>query len=104
VAFNNTPVEFNISVVDVLGNIMPAGTTISLASTNGTIDSIPTTYTVPNTSTKTPPTYTVRMISDATQGAAPALTCSNPKTTGSFNVTVTTPKGTPTYASVPVND
>ena len=104
VAFNNTPVAFNISVVDVNGNVMPAGTTISVSSTNGTIISIPTSYTVPNTSTKIPPTYTVRMVSDATQGAAPALTCSNSKRSGDFNVTVTTPKGTSTYQSVGVND
>jgi hypothetical protein len=104
VAFNNTPVAFNISVVDVNGNVMPADTTISLTPTNGTINSIPASYTVPNTSTKTPPTYTVRMVSDATQGAAPALTCSNSKTSGDFYVTVTTPKGISTYASVPVND
>jgi hypothetical protein len=104
VAFNNTPVAFNISVVDVNGNVMPAGTTISFTSTNGTIISIPPSFTVLNTSTVVPPTYTVRMVSDATQGAAPALTCSNSKTSGDFNVTVTTPKGTATYQSVSVND
>ena len=103
VSFNNTSTSFNLTVIDLHGNVMPAGTTISFSSSNGTIISIPTSYTVPNTSTMTPPTYTVRMISDATQDPN-SLICSNSKTWGDFAVTVTTPKGTSTYQSVQVND
>lgn len=103
VAFNNTATSFTITVTDLNGNIMPAGTTISFATTNGTITSIPTSYTVQNTSTKTPPTFLVRMISDATQDPN-SLACSNSKTSGDFTVTVSTPKAVSTYASVQVND
>jgi hypothetical protein len=37
-----------ITVTDVNGNIMPAGTTVSFSTTNGTIQSTPKSFTVPN--------------------------------------------------------
>ena len=99
VPFNNFPVTFGVKVEDVNGNVMPAGTTISFGATNGTILTTPTSYTVPNTSAMSPPTYTVVMQSDAKQDAT--LKCTNEKIYGIFTVTVTTPKGLVTY---PYND
>jgi hypothetical protein len=103
VKFNNVPTPVDIRVTDLHGNAMPYGTTISFSSTHGTVNSIPASYTVLNTN-GIPPSYPVTMVSDATQGAAPALTCSNPKTIGDLTVTVTTPKGNITYRSIQVND
>jgi hypothetical protein len=105
VAFTNTPVPVDVSVTDVNGNIMPAGTTILFSSSNGKITSNPTSFTVSNTSAMGADiTYSITMISDATQGAGPTYTCSNTATTGYLQVTVTTPKGTISYGNIPVTD
>jgi len=100
--FSNFPETFAIRVTDVNGNVMPAGTTITFSTTNGTILSAGS-FTVPNTSAS-PPTYYVTMISDATQGAGPAYTCSNTITTGIFTVTVRTPKEITTYGYANITD
>jgi len=102
VKFNNVPTPVDIRVTDLHGNAMPYGTTISFSSTHGTVNSIPASYTVLNTN-GIPPSYPVTMVSDATQDPT-TLRCSNPKTIGDLTVTVTTPKGTATYASVLVTD
>lgn len=97
-AFINVPVTFEVKVEDVNGNVMPADTKIDFSTTNGTILTTPVSWTVPNTSTILPPTkYYVTMESDATQDAT-TLICDNEKTYGTFNVTVTTPKGLVTYS------
>lgn len=101
-AFSNTPVTFGIKITDVNGNVMPAGTTISFSASNGTILTTPTSYTVPNTSTMTPPTYIVTMQSDATQDGT--LKCTDTKSNGILTVTVTTPKGLVTYSGTSVTD
>ena len=103
--FNNAPVTFGVKVTDVNGNMMPVGTTISFSTTNGTIVSTPTSYTVPNSTALVPPTYSVTMESDATQsGAAAPYTCTNTRTAGAFEVKVTTPKGVTTYSHTTVTD
>lgn len=111
-----------VTITDVNGNIMPAGTTVSLSATNGTITSAPTNFTVPNSTAclagsgpgpgficpassavplgSAPLSYAVSLTSNAVAGPP----CNNPITTGSLTVTVTTPKGVITSVSIPVTD
>ena len=103
VSFNNAPRKLDVNVTDVNGNVMPAGTTISFTTSNGTILTTPTSYTVPSTSTL-PPTYTLIMQSDASQDTPPLLTCSNAQSNGIFTVTVTTPNNLTTYGTITVAD
>jgi hypothetical protein len=115
-----------VTVTDVNGNIMPAGTTVSFSATNGTITSAPTSFTVLNStaclqgsgpgagficpvSSAVPLdspviSYVVSMTSNATISAPPASVCTNPISAGVLSVTVTTPKGVSTSISIPVND
>lgn len=101
--FNNTPTTFDVQVTDVNGNVMPAGTTISFGTSNGTILTTPASYTVPSTATL-PPTFTMVMQSDAVQGTPPTLACSNAQAYGIFTVTVRTPKGLASYGTIGVTD
>lgn len=109
---------FTVTVVDLHGNAMPAGTTVNFTSDNGTFAAgFNTTYTVPNTSgcrTTNPVTglpftcpasaasatfgdIPVTMKSDAiyTAPVAPAVngTCVNTIASGTFRVTVTSKPG-----------
>jgi len=77
---SGTLVTIPVLVTDINGNIMPIGTAISFATTAGTIIS-PASFTVGNGSPMNPGHYNVVMQSSA---------C--PATTGTFSVTVTTPK------------
>jgi hypothetical protein len=118
--------DVQITITDVNGNIMPAGTTVAFSTTNGTIVSSPTSFVVPNRIAclagsgpagftcpassavalgNAPLTYTVSVKSDVTQGAGPTFIC-NPNTTasGSLTVTVTTPNAISTSASINVLD
>jgi hypothetical protein len=85
---------------------MPAGTQITIATSNGTITS-PSALVVSNAA---PPfgaaiLYPVTIRSDASQSAGPAYTCTNPVTTGYLSISVRTPKGLVTYdGSTEVND
>ncbi len=129
-----------ITVTDVNGNIMPAGTSVSFSTNNGTIRSTPTSFIVPNSTAclagagpggftcsgtsctlgasapagftcptssevpfgSAPLTYEVIVKSEATQSAA---TCTNSSNSpGRLSVTVTTPKGIVTTASIPVTN
>ncbi len=124
---------YYLRVVDVNGNSMPAGTTLTLATTNGTILSTAS-YVMPdssacNSSLKASGgaawfsgcpasagslifgVYPITMQSDATftagnPAATPAVpsTCTNPKNSGVLTVTVTSPKGLVTTTSINVND
>src|SRR6266571_4641779 len=47
-ACTTTIVSTDITITDVNGNLMPAGTTVNFTSTNGTIKSAPTSFVVPN--------------------------------------------------------
>ena len=127
-----------ITVTDVNGNIMPFDTGVAFSTNNGTIQSTPTSFKVPNSTAclagagpggftcsgtsctlgasapagftcptssevpfgNAPLTYEVIVKSQATQSAG---TCTNPSNSpGRLSVTVTTPKGIVTTASIPV--
>jgi hypothetical protein len=121
-----------VTITDLNGNIMPAGTTVNFSATNGTITSAPTNFTVPNSTAclansgpgysigpvpagfvcpgssavplgSAPLSYSVSLTSNATLSGSPAV-CTNPITSGSLTVTVSTPKGVVTSASIPVTD
>ena len=121
-----TPATFTVTVVDVNGNAMPAGTQVRFSSDNGTITSSDT-YIVPDTigcRTNNPVTgaayicpassasatfmnIAVTMKSDATwtPGTPPAPnTCANSTPAGTFTVTVTSPKGLITTATKGITD
>lgn len=84
---------------DQNGNILPAGTTISFESSNGTITS-DSSFTVP--SSLTPTSYTIIISSDATYDSG---VCTNTVVTGALTVKVTLPKsGTILPFSIPVTD
>lgn len=67
--FNNGVANVNINVKDFRGQVMPAGTTITVSTTNGTIlgDS---SFTIPSTSAPGGTNLIVSMQSDATQTTA----------------------------------
>jgi len=129
-----------ITVTDVNGNIMPFDTGVAFSTNNGTIQSTPTSFKVPNSTAclagagpggftcsstgkscslggsapagftcptssevlfgSAPLTYEVIVKSQATQSAG---TCTSPSNSpGRLSVTVTTPKGIVTTASIPV--
>lgn len=109
--------SFNVTVVDVNGNAMPAGTTVAFSATNGTITSA-TSYIVPDTTgcrsgyPGCPASAAsvgfgnigVTMRSDATFDST-ALTCTNSNSSsGVFSVKATSPKGLVTIANIGVTD
>ena len=121
-----TPGTFIVTVVDVNGNAMPAGTTVKFSSDNGTLTSSDT-YVVPDTigcRTNNPVTgaayicpassasatfmdIAITMKSDATWtlGTPPAAnSCSNSSPTGTFTVTVTSPLGLITTGTALITD
>ena len=115
-ALGNLPSSFIVTVVDHLGNAMPAGTAIALSSKNGAFDSA-VSYVVPDTigcrstypgcpASAGSPTFgdiPVTMESDAT--FSPTAGCSNNTVlTGTFTITVTTPKGNKTTATATITD
>ncbi len=126
VAFSPSAQTVVFTIRDANGNIMPAGTTVTFATTNGTIVSAPTNFVVPNSTAclagsgpaagficpaasavalgAAPLGYAVTVKSDATQGASPTFACTNASPVGVLTVTVTTPKGLATSTSIPVND
>ena len=83
---------------DLSGNILPAGTVITLSITNGRILS-PTSFIVPNTNDPSAArwVYPVVLSSDATQ--SPGLVCDNAFSSGLLNVRVLSPMGTLSTAS-----
>jgi len=107
----------------VNGNVMPAGTTVTFTSTNGTISSAASSFTVPDSTAclvgstgcpvnaqvalgATPLTYTLTLKTAQTQtGSAAPFTCTaSANSPGELQVTVTTPKGVVTRASMTVNN
>jgi hypothetical protein len=105
-AFANNPLAFKVNVVDVNGNVMPAGTTIKFSTDNGTIVSKPLEWTMPSSSAQTNGTfaYTLIMESDATQARAAPFACTNTKRNGRLTVEVTSSKGLLTVQSFSVTD
>lgn len=121
------PVTFIVTVVDLHGNAMPAGTTVEFSSDNATITSA--NYVVPDTdgcrtgyagcpatppATVASPTFgdifvtmkgdAVFTPADPTAVPATVAKCENANTSGTFTVTVTTPKGLITTATMSVTD
>lgn len=113
------PLTFTVTVVDVNGNAMPAGTTVNFTTSNGTITSSAS-YVVPDTTgcrtgyigcpasaaSATFGDIPVTMTSDATAVAtAPTVsTCTNTIASGTFAVKVTSPKAVITTSSAGVTD
>jgi hypothetical protein len=81
-------------------NPMPAGTTVTVTTTNGTLDASSTSYTVPNTTTA--PVMSILLSSDATYDATAG--CSNTLTKGVLTIQVTTPKNIVSSYSIGVQD
>lgn len=101
--FTPTPQTFTFTIGDLNGNRMVSGTTIVFSTSNGTITSQPASFTALDSNVNAPQSFTVSLASDATQDAT-ALACTNATHLGSFLVTVTSPTGAITTASIPVND
>jgi hypothetical protein len=112
------PRTFTVTVVDLNGNAMPAGTTIAFSADNGTITS-DASITVPNTAgcrtgfagcpasagSATFGNIPVTMKSDATFTAGPPPLCTDSNgSIGTFTVKVTSPRGLITTSSVGVTD
>jgi hypothetical protein len=111
------PMTFIVTVVDVNGNAMPAGTTVAFSSSNGTITSAASVV-VPDTSgcrtgfagcpasvgTPNFGNFAVTMRSDATFTDGPPPKCTNTTSAGTFTVNVTSPKGLITTSSMLVTD
>jgi len=114
-----------VTITDVNGNLMPAGTTVAFSTNNGKIISAPTSFTVPNsiaclgngpTALPCPAstavllgepllTYAVTLQSDATQSGTGPFTCNNTLSSGDLSVTITTkPNGIISIRKIPVND
>jgi len=129
-ATGNTPTTITVAVVDVNGNAMPAGTQVHFNSDNGIITGATANpYVVPDTigcRTNNPVTgaayvcpasarsatfgnIPVTVVSDATwtpadPAAGTPARCTNPSNSGTFSVTVTSPKGTITAAGIGITD
>ena len=114
VTTGNTPFTFVVTVVDVNGNAMPAGTTVAFTKDNGTITS-DASYIVPDTigcrtgggcpafaASATFGDIPVTMKSDA--AFVPATSCTNTTPSGTFTVKVTSPKGLITTATATITD
>jgi hypothetical protein len=121
----NKSVRRVILLSDLNGNALPAGTTVSFATTNGNITS-PASYTVPDSvacvvpgSAKCPARntelfstdagrYPVQIEADWTQAATPGnpnlFTCTNTRSSGVLTMTIRTPLGRVTNVLMTVND
>ncbi|MYM75067.1 hypothetical protein GTP56_23135 [Duganella sp. FT134W] len=88
------------------GNPLPAGSTITIGTSNGVVLSSPT-YVVPSTNAvdSSAWVYTVQMVSDVSQTSDSSLICSsNAVSAGILTITVTTPNGIISSATFPVTD
>jgi hypothetical protein len=119
VPFVNAPVPFTVAVRDLnptifpgntlAGNILPAGTVISIQVNNGVIVGGDSSYTVANSNDTSQLNWyrTVLVRSDATQSSAtavPPLACTDTTKSGLLNVRVVSPIGVVTTSSYTVND
>ncbi len=111
-----------LTIRDSKGNVMPAGTAISFATSNGVIVSSPTSFIVPNTAamastfdnvtgTDGAVNFAVTVESDASQTVTPAtattpevMACTNTRSSGALTATVRTPSGLTTSFSIDVKD
>ncbi len=91
----------SIHVRDVNGNPMPAGSIISVTTSNGTLSGA-TTFAQLNTSAPQPvPNYFVSIQGDGTLSGTPVV-CTDKTTSGALTVTVTTPLGIITTSNTTV--
>ena len=117
VAFANPSVALSVAVRDqnraifegnsLPGNILPAGTRITITTNNGTINSGIVDYTVPNTISTNQGNwiYQLAIRSDAVQGlAAAGSLCTNASRTGVLTIRAETPMGVVSTASYTVTD
>jgi|CXWL01.1.fsa_nt_gi hypothetical protein len=101
-----------VTVVDIHGNAMPAGTTIEFATSNGTLNTDPKIIVADSTGCRTgfsgcPAAVGSSTFGDMTvslQTDASQPTCNNTKTNGIFSVKVTSPKGLISSAIVGISD
>ncbi len=111
-----SPLTFTVTVVDQNGNSMPVGTSVAFSTTNGKINSSGNFVVQDTIACRTGfagcPAFSVSptlgdipitMQSDATQGIV-AGTCSNLTVSGTFTVSVTSPKGIITTTTATVSD
>ena len=102
-------IAVNFRIVDENGQIMPAGTTIAIASTVGQLAASGTSFTVPNSNVNTTSnpgavTYTAVLTSGGTiDPTTKACTAPSPNT-GVLSVTVTTPSQTVSTYNLGVQD
>ncbi len=121
IAFTPPTRTVNVTITDVNGNVMPAGTSVAFATTSGTLTSVATSFTVPDSTAclagsagcpasaavalgAAPLTYQVIVKSAQTQsGAVAPFTCTAAATSpGFFSVTVTSPSGVKTIDTLDV--
>lgn len=112
-ATGNGSQTFTVTVVDVNGHAMPAGTKVDFSTTNG---SAPSSYTVTSsTNCRTSYPNCPAFAASATFGDTPVTIggdastkaesmCSNQTSSGTLTVTVTTPSGRKSYATATVTD
>lgn len=110
------PRQVEFTIRDINDNVMPAGTTVTFTATNGTITSLPTSFTVPNSNARLTSTgnlggvirFLVSIESDVTQSGAGTTAspyvCNNTRNSGDLRVTVRVPSGLETILSIPVSD
>lgn len=90
-----------LRITDQNNHVLPFGTTIAVATTNGTLDENSASFTVPNTTQVQD--YPIVIKSDATLDATTGL-CTNTTPSGAMTITVTTPRGIVTKRSYAVQD
>ena len=93
------PVSFKLNIVDRNSNVMPAGTTVELATTNGTLDN--SKVTVSNTNVYPVPAMNFSIAGDGSIDATTAA-CSDTTASGTLTITVTTPQKIVTTKSIGV--
>lgn len=82
-------------------NPMPVGTTVTVTSTNGSVDSSSASFTVGDTTSA--PVMTILVASDATYDTA-TNTCTNTSASGALSIVVTTPKQNTSTYTIAIHD
>ena len=93
------PQNISIGVVDSTGNVMPVGTTIAVAATNGKLGT--SSFVVSNTNQLITPPYVTTIQGDGTIASG---ACTDTTPSGVLTVTVTAPGGSTTVRSIAVTN
>ena len=96
----STPSSFNVGIADQNGNALAGGTTVSVATTNGTITT-PTTFTIPDSAARSPFNFLLTLQTDATLSGG---VCTNATSVGNLTITARSPSGIVTTKVIPVTD